>query len=143
MYFPHLLRVLVYLTESETKQKWSKDVADLLRKAIHERNARPNYVVGKISWLDRLDRLLEVNLLHLKTNFEGYRKELAKCRDYIFNFLDHPAILPTDNNASERGIRKLKIKQKVFGIFRYNKGDDVFAIHSVAYTAWKNEQLQL
>ena len=38
----------------------------------------------------------------------------------------------TGNNASEWGIRKLKIKQKVFGIFRYNKGDDVFAIHSVA-----------
>ena len=39
--FPHLLRVLVYLTEPETKQQWSKDVVDLLRKAIHERSAGP------------------------------------------------------------------------------------------------------
>ena len=31
--------------------------------------------------------------------------------NYIFNFLEKPAI-PSDNNASERGIRKLKVKQK-------------------------------
>ena len=43
------------------------------------------------------------------SNFERLRKGLAKCRDYIFNFLENPAI-PPDNNASERGIRKLKIK---------------------------------
>lgn len=112
----HLLRELEYLTELDPDQQWSRDVADLLRKAIHERNARPDEVIERKPWLDKLDRLLQANLLHLKDCFERLRKGLAKCRDYIFGFLENPAI-PSDNNASERGIRKLKIKQKISGTF--------------------------
>ncbi|MGF0099293.1 IS66 family transposase, partial [Prevotella sp. SGI.027] len=103
-----------YLTELDPKQNWSKDVADLLRKAIHERNEHPTDVIEKKTWLEKLDTLLQVNLLHLKDHFERMRKGLFKCRDYIFNFLENPRI-PSDNNASERGIRKLKIKQKISG----------------------------
>ena len=139
----HLLRELEYLTELDPKQQWSKDVASLFRQAIHERNARPNEFIDKRTWLDKLDDLLKANLLHLRSNFERLRKGLAKCRDYIFNFLENPAI-PPDNNASERGIRKLKIKQKVSGTFRSDNGADAFfSIHSIADTAWKNGQSQL
>ena len=139
----HILRELEYLTELDESQKWSKDVADLLRKAIHERNTRPGEIIEKQSWLDRLDELLKSNLLHLKENFERLRKGLLKCRDYIFNFLENPMI-PSDNNASERGIRKLKVKQKISGTFRADQGADAFfAIHSIADTAWKNNRSQL
>ncbi len=139
----HLLRELEYLTELDPKQHWSKDVANLLRQAIHERNTHPNDVIKKETWLDKLDALLKANLLHLKENFERLRKGLIKCRDYIFNFLDNPAI-PPDNNASERGIRKLKIKQKISGTFRSDNGADTFfAIHSISDTARKNGQSQL
>ena len=51
--------------------------------------------------------------------------EVRKCRDYIFNFLENPAI-PPDNNASERGIRKVKIKMKNSGTFRSGEGADAF-----------------
>lgn len=137
------LRELEYLTEPDGKQKWSKEVADLLRKAIHERNTRPNEIMEKQSWLARLDELLKVNLLHLKGDFERLKKGLLKCRDYIFNFLENPMI-PSDNNASERGIRKLKVKQKISGTFRTDQGADAFfAIHSIADTAWKNNRSQL
>lgn len=51
----HLLRELEYLSELDTKQRWSRDMADLLREAIHERNTRPNDVIEKKPWLDRLD----------------------------------------------------------------------------------------
>jgi len=51
--------------------------------------------------------------------------------------------IPPDNNASERGMRKLKVKQKISGTFRSDSGaDDFFAIHSIADTAWKNNQSQ-
>ena len=139
----HILRELEYLTELDKEQHWSKDVAELLRKAIHERNIRPNEVIEKQSWTDKLDELLKTNLLHLKKDFERLRKGLVKCRDYIFNFLQNPMI-PSDNNASERGIRKLKIKQKISGTFRSDNGADAFfAIHSIADTAWKNNHSQL
>ncbi len=139
----HLLRELEYLTELDPKQNWSKDVANLLRKAIHERNEHPTNVIEKKTWLEKLDVLLQANLLHLKDHFERLRKGLLKCRDYIFNFLENPGI-PSDNNASERGIRKLKIKQKISGTFRSDSGADAFfAIHSISDTAWKNHQSQL
>lgn len=139
----HLLRELEYLTELDKKQEWSKQVAGLLRKAIHERNIRPDEIISKQTWLDKFDELLKANLTHLKENFERLRKGLLKCRDYIFNFLENPMI-PSDNNASERGIRKLKIKQKISGTFRSDNGADAFfAIHSVADTALKNNQSQL
>ena len=139
----HLLRELEYLTELDESQRWSKDVTNLFRSAIHQRNVQPEETVEKESWTDRLDDLLKANLLHLNDKFERQRKGLVKCRDYIFNFLENPMI-PPDNNASERGIRKLKIKQKISGTFRADKGADAFfAIHSIADTAWKNKHSQL
>ena len=106
----------------------TKTLRKKFRQAIHERNTRSNEIIDKRTWLDEL---LKANLLHLRDNFERLRKGLAKCRDYIFN-------------ASERGIRKLKIKQKVSGIFRSDIGADTFfSIHFIADTAWKNGQSQL
>ncbi len=35
--------------------------------------------------------------------------------------------VPYDNNASERGVRKIKIKQKISGGFRTDDGADDFA----------------
>ena len=68
------------------------------------------------------------------------RKGLIRCRDYIFNFLSNPAI-PSDNNASERGIRKLKIKLKNSCLFRSDEGADAFLeIHSIVETAKKHNK---
>ena len=69
-------------------------------------------------------------------NFSG----LIKCRDYIINFLEDPMI-PSNNNASERGIRKLKIKLKNSCTFRSDFGADAFLEpHSVFETAKKHNQ---
>ncbi|MED9956651.1 MAG: IS66 family transposase, partial [Segatella copri] len=47
--------------------------------------------------------------------------------------------MPYENNASKRGVRKIKIKQKVSGCFRTDSGADDFAkLHSIAETAMKN-----
>ena len=93
----HLLRELQYLNELDTKQQW----------------------------LIKFDRLLTENLEHMAEQFGQLKKGLIKCRDYIFNFLENPAI-PPDNNASERGIRKVKIKMKNSGTFRSDNGADAF-----------------
>ncbi|MBO4965764.1 MAG: transposase, partial [Muribaculaceae bacterium] len=95
------------------------------------------------SWLTRLDDLLKRNLDNLRKEFNELKRGIIKCRDYIFNFLENPAI-PSDNNGSERGIRKLKVKQKISGCFRSDTGADAFhALHSIADTAWKNGQSPL
>ena len=121
----HLLRELQYLNELDAEQQWSRDVESLLQQAIHERNENPQAVIDKQPWLIKLDRLLTENLEHMAEQFGKLRKGLIKCRDYIFNFLENPAI-PPDNNASERGIRKVKIKMKNSGTFRSDNGADAF-----------------
>ena len=63
---------------------------------------------------------------------------ILECKDYLFTFLQNPDV-PYDNNASERGIRKIKVKQKASGCFRTEKRANTFMnVHSVAETAKKN-----
>ncbi len=76
----------------------------------------------------------------LEEPFERFRKGLVKCRDYIFTFYEDP-LIPLDNNVSERGIRKLKIKLKNSAVFRSDLRIDAFLdLHSVVETAKKNGQ---
>lgn len=139
----HLLRNLEYLNDIDKEQTWAKEVQSLLREAIHQRNEKPSATISAVGWLERLDELLKKNLDHLRKEFNELKRGLTRCRDYIFNFLENPAI-PSDNNGSERGIRKLKVKQKISGCFRSDVGADAFhAIHSIADTAWKNNQSPL
>ena len=136
----HILRELQYLNELDTTQQWSGEVEKLLKEAIHERNTRPNECIEKESWLERLDTLLKKNLEGFEEQFQRLKNGLIKCRDYIFNFLEDP-LIPSDNNASERGIRKLKIKLKNSGTFRSDLGADAFFdLHSVIETAKKHKQ---
>ena len=133
----HLLRECQYLNELDKKQVWSKDVESLFQEAIHERNQRPTESIDPQSWLDRLDKLIDENLSKLNEKFTIFKNGLLRCRDYIFNFLKDPAI-PADNNASERGIRKLKIKLKNSGCFRSDLGADAFMdLHSIVETTKK------
>lgn len=139
----HLLRNLEYLNDIYKEQTWAKEVQTLLREAIHQRSEKPVDIIPKDDWLTRLDDLLRRNLDSLRKEFNELKRGIIKCRDYIFNFLENPAI-PSDNNASERGIRKLKVKQKISGCFRSQTGADAFhALHSIADTAWKNGQSPL
>jgi transposase/regulator of replication initiation timing len=136
----HILRELQYLTELDSNQDWSKKVEELLKEAIHKRNENPSKKMDASSCLKKLDDLLKLSLGHLKKDFDRLRNGLIKRKDYIFNFLENPAI-PSNNNGSERGIRKLKIKQKISGTFRSDNGADAFmTIHSISDTAWKNNQ---
>ena len=84
--------------------------------------------------------LLKQNIERLGKKFITFRKGLVKCRDYIFNFLENPMI-PFDNNGSERGIRKLKIKLKNSCTFRSDFGADAFLeLHSIIEIAKKHDK---
>ena len=105
-----------------------------------ERNSNPSAIIPKTSWTERLDSLLKINVSSLGKKFETLKKGLIKCRDYIFNFLEDP-LIPSDNNGSERGIRKLKIKLKNSCTFRSDLGADAFLeLHSIVETAKKHNQ---
>lgn len=134
----HLLRNLNWLNELDKDQNWSARLQELLRKAVHWRNTNPETVADTTTWTESLDSLLNENLDKFKKPFRQIRNSLRKLKDHVFHFLKDPRV-PSHNNASEGGIRILKVKQKRSGGFRSHTGaEDFMAIHSVADTAKKN-----
>lgn len=79
----HILRELKYLGEIDDKQKWSVEMENLLREAIHARNESPDERIETKSWIKRLDDLLDWNLEKLNDKFKTLRNGLYKCWDYI------------------------------------------------------------
>ena len=135
----HLLRNLNYLSELDKGQSWSSRLQELLRKAVHWRNENPGQPTASRTWIESLDKLLNENLDKFKKPFRQLRNSLRKLKDCIFTFLENPDV-PSHNNASEGGIRILKVKQKRSGGFRSDQGaEDFMAIHPVADTAKKNQ----
>ena len=134
----HLLRNAEYLNELDAKQDWSRRFIHLLAHAIDLRRNK-TITQRKIKVLKtKMKNLLGESLSHLDEEFERFKKGILKVKDYLFTFLSNP-LVPYDNNASERGVRKIKIKQKVSGCFRTDEGADDFAkLHSIAETAMKN-----
>jgi len=134
----HLQRNAEYLNELDKNQDWSRRFLHLLSHAMDIR--RDNIITPrKIKVLKtKMKKLLGESLTHLDKEFETFRKGIIKVKDYLFTFLTDPSV-PFDNNASERGVRKIKVKQKISGCFRTDSGADDFAkLHSIVETAKKN-----
>ena len=134
----HLLRNAEYLNELDAKQDRSRRFIHLLAHAIDLRRNK-TITQRKIKVLKtKMKNLLGESLSHLDDEFERFKKGILKVKDYLFTFLSNP-LVPYDNNASERGVRKIKVKQKVSGCFRTDSGADDFAkLHSIVETAMKN-----
>lgn len=134
----HLLRNAEYLNELDTRQDWSRRFIRLIR---HSMDIRRDGCITprKIKILKtKMKNLLGESLTHLDDEFEKFKRGILKVKDYLFTFLTNPHV-PYHNNASERGVRKIKIKQKISGGFRTDDGADDFAkLHSIAETAMKN-----
>jgi transposase len=121
----HLLRELIYLIACE-KTAWASAFKELLQDAIQlkkNQEAYPKDDPVAIQIEERLDELLQQNLE------DGYidktiafKKSMNKYRNYLLPFLYNP-LVTFDNNASERGIRNLKVKLKVSGQFKTGHED--------------------
>lgn len=128
-----------YVNDLDKNQNWSARLQELLRNAVHWRNTNPETVDDTTTWTKSLDRLLNENLDKFKKPFRQIRNSLRKLKDHVFHFLKDPRV-PSHDNASEGGIRILKVKQKRSGGFRSQTGaEDFMAIHSVADIAKKND----
>ena len=140
----HLLRDLNYLTELYN-HKWSKLCKAIFKSALdlkNKMNPMDYYIHNprRKTLEKRLDCLLnykpDKNFKELIT----FQKRLIKYRAYFFTFLYHPEV-PPDNNASERAIRNIKVKQKISGQFKSPDGAFGFAVlRSITDTIIKNNQ---
>lgn len=134
----HLLRNAEYLNELDVRQDWSSRFQKCLRDAILLRKTR-KVTPKRIKRLkNRMDRLLSESLTHLHEAFDVFKRGIYKVKDHLFTFLTDYSV-PYDNNGSERGVRKIKVKQNVSGCFRTDEGASIFAkVHSLVETAKKN-----
>jgi len=136
----HLIRNLVYLSELNPMQTWSREMTDLFRDSIHQRKSAPFGEIDVGGLKDRFHRLIKEDLTALDGKYESLRKSLEKHKEHVFQFLELEDV-PYDNNGSERSIRPLKVKQKVSGMFKNDDNADAFCqLHSIADTARKNNQ---
>jgi transposase len=120
----HIIRELVYLEETEKHpfatnfKKLLCSVFELKAKQIANQKAGTKDDSEVIDIENKLTELLNLNVNSQRTHKTAVlQKSMTKYRDFLLPCL-YDLDVPPDNNASERGIRNLKTKQKVSGQFK-------------------------
>jgi hypothetical protein len=129
----HLLRNLTFLEESEKQpfatqfKQFIADVFELRKKLIQEKKAALTTDDPKAMALEkRLNELLAITIDKQKhQNTAIFQASMLKHRNNLLPCL-YNLDIPPDNNASERAIRNIKVKQKVSGQFK--SGQNAFCI---------------
>ncbi len=140
----HLLRELNFF-EERYQSHWASLFKQLLYDALQLKKilSPPEYYypINQRTELEhRLLVLLQTQIPEHMKEVGSFHKRMNKYKDYIFTFLYHPEV-PPDNNASERAIRNIKVKQKVSGQFKTQRGAEIYAIiRSITDTCIKNNQ---
>ena len=137
----HLLRDINYIMEVEANCTVAFRLKVLLQKSITHKH---DFIESSIdnetckSMEKELDVLLEEEINKLTNPHTAtLQKSLLRYRNYLFQYLYYKEV-PFENNASERSIRMVKVKQKVSGCFK-SMQDAYCIIKSVGDTAIKNE----
>lgn len=140
----HLLRELVFFQE-KYKSTWASDFKQMLYQALELNKtmlpAQYDRPVKERAGLEtKLEALLQEKIPDQHIEVATFQRRILKHKEYLFTFLYHPDV-PPDNNASERAIRNIKVKQKISGIFKSQKGAETYAsIRSITDTCVKNGQ---
>jgi transposase len=140
----HLLRELMFF-EQTYESNWATNFKRMLYEALDlKRNIKKEHFDFPLEERNRiqisLENLLEDPLPESQKKLRAFHKRMIKHKEYILTFLYHFNV-PPDNNASERAIRNVKVKQKVSGQFKTESGAQGYAvIRSVTDTCIKNGQ---
>ena len=140
----HLLRELIFF-EQRFESNWATNFKRVLYQALElKKKLGKEQYENPIEQRDKikiaLAILLEKPLPENQKKLRAFHKRMIKHKEYILTFL-HYFDVPADNNASERAIRNVKVKQKVSGQFKTEKGAQIYAvIRSVTDTCIKNQQ---
>jgi len=139
---PHLQRILNYLNQLHPKQEWGINFIKLLydseklKKNLEFQNKQ--YNIGRALIIQRFDFLLNNPPNQKQKELYTFYKRMLRENQHIFTFLFIEDV-PSDNNASERAIRNVKVKQKISGQFKVEQAAQNFAeIRSVIDTTIKN-----
>lgn len=143
----HLLRNLVYLSQTVPDSDWPIKMMELLRDAIHTKHLSPDGIVDgketerlRVGLDELMDNLPTVKDEAQQKTLKDFIINLSTKKEYLLTFLTNPAV-PADNNASERSVRPVKTKMKVSGQFKNTDGATSYTnLHSIVQTARKNNR---
>lgn len=141
----HVLRDLQYIAELYPKSNWATEMKALIMEALELKKQLSvcqyyTQVAQRDDLQKRLIKLLSAVLDPNSKKARALQKNLLKHQQHVLYFLYHPKI-PPDNNASERAIRNIKVKQKISGQFKSAEGASMFAIlRSIIDTTIKSGQ---
>jgi transposase len=139
---PHLLRHLNYLDVKYDGAQWGNNFRTLLYGAMELDRAGDveKRDVGRAAIVQSLERLLDRPPDKKHKELYTFYRRMCRERQHLFTFLFVQNV-PPDNNASERAIRNVKVKQKISGQFRTERAAQNFAkIRSIIDTTLKNGQ---
>ncbi|MGM1057604.1 MAG: IS66 family transposase, partial [Bacteroidota bacterium] len=114
--FPHLQRILNYLNQLYPKQEWGINFIKLLydseklKKNLEFQNKQ--YNEGRTLIIQRFEFLLNNPPNQTQKELYTFYKRMLWEKQHVFTFLFIENV-PSDNNASERAIRNVKVKQKI------------------------------
>jgi len=126
----HLLRELNYFIEIYPCNQWPQKLKALFKDALGLKANMATQDYDHCPKRDKLSKTLNGLLKNPpapKGKLLAFYKRMVKNQKSLFTFLYYPEVSP-DNNASERGIRNVKVKQKVSGQFKSMAGAQNFAI---------------
>ena len=142
----HLLRECQGIIDYDGHQ-WAREMKELLQEAAHykkiwRQTGTPIPEEKKLEWTHRYDGILQNGEKEWATNPipdappKRGRKKKSKAANLAERLQLHKAAImrfiqdaqvPFDNSQAERDIRMMKVKQKVSGSFRTQKGAEQFA----------------
>ena len=140
---PHLQRKLNYLNQKYTSNTWAIVFSKLLYDALELKKTMQfqdkYFNLERIKIIEKLKDLLEKPPNKNDKELFSFYKRMCRERQHLFTFL-YLENVPADNNASERAIRNVKVKQKISGQFKIEQKAQNFAqIRSVIDTIIKND----
>ncbi|MCP3849376.1 MAG: IS66 family transposase [Gammaproteobacteria bacterium] len=138
----HLQRHLNYLNELYESNIWGNQFLELLYDSLGLKRDMGHkdyiYNVERTKIIVRLDHLLTHPPDKKDKKLYTFFNRMCRERQHLFVFLFIEEV-PPDNNASERAIRNVKVKQKISGQFKIKQAAQDFAkIRSVIDTTIKN-----
>lgn len=132
----HLIRDCNKLIDRH-KSRWAKQLKKVLENIFHLCSQKKIRLTDKEEIEVKLDALFNSPLLKANYDISKLQKSLEVKRRCLTTCL-YERYVPPDNNASERAIRKVKVKEKISGGFRSKNGANYYAIiQSIVDTAIK------
>lgn len=134
----HLMRELNYFIETYPLNPWPDKLKTLFTDAMKLKSGMTQndyrYSPERNKILEQLTILLKIPPAS-QGKLCAFYKRMVKNKHSLFNFLHYPEVKP-HNNDSEKGIRNIKVKQKVSGQFKTFNGGQNFAVIRSVIDTW-------